>query len=335
LLSPAAVPYLEAMARKAQALTRQRFGRTMQLYAPLYLSNECVNSCAYCGFAHGLGIGRLTLGIEAALAEAAHLHAQGLRHLLLVSGEAPKTIDGAYLGSLARGLRRRFDSLSVEVGAFDLAGYRGLIAEGIDGLVLYQETYQPDVYRAVHRAGPKHDFARRLRAIELGGMAGFRSLGIGVLLGLAPWRRDAFALARHGRELGQRFWRSRIAVSFPRMRGHAGGQPPAHPVSDRDLVQMICAMRLALPDADLVLSTREPARLRDHLMGIGITRMSAGSKTNPGGYGMHRSSGEQFTVEDLRAPPEVAEALLDRGFEPVWKDFDGSFLPQPLSWKVP
>jgi 2-iminoacetate synthase len=157
--------------------------------------------------------------------------------------------------------------------------------------------------------------------------AGFRCFGIGALLGLAPWRLEALALARHGRALTLRFWRSRIAVSFPRIRSNAGGRSPAHPVSDRELVQMICAVRLALPDAELVLSTREPAVLRDRLMGIGITRMSAGSKTNPGGYGENGRSGEQFAIEDARSPSEVAAALLERGFEPVWKDFDRCFLP--------
>lgn len=330
LLSPAATPYLEEMAQRAQALTRQRFGRIMQLYAPLYLSNECVNRCRYCGFAHDLQIARMTLDLPTAKAEAERVRAQGFRHLLLVAGEAPRIVDAAYLEAVARELRPAFDSLSIEVGSFDLAGYQRLVAAGIDGLTLYQETYQPGIYREVHPAGPKHDFARRLRAIEDAGAAGFRALGIGALLGLAPWRLDALALALHGRALAQRFWRSRIAISFPRIRSHAGRRPPDHPVSDRELVHMICVLRLALPDAELVLSTREPARLRDHLMGIGITRMSAGSKTNPGGYGQEQDSGEQFAIEDTRTPAQICQVLLDRGFEPVWKDFDGSFLAEAV-----
>lgn len=329
LLSPAAAPYLEAMARKAQALTRRRFGRIMQLYAPLYLSNECVNQCRYCGFAHGLDIARITLDLPAAKAEAERVHAQGFRHLLLVAGEAPRVVDVAYLESIARALRPLFDSISLEVGTFDQTRYQRLVAAGFDGLTLYQETYQPEVYREVHPIGPKHDCARRLRAIEDAGAAGFRTLGIGALLGLAPWRRDAWALAQHGRDLTQRFWRSRIAISFPRIRHHAGHRPPDHPVNDRELVQMICVLRLALPDAELVLSTREPARLRDHLMGVGITRMSAGSKTNPGGYGEAPDSSEQFAIEDTRTPAQISQVLLERGFEPVWKDFDGGFLATP------
>jgi 2-iminoacetate synthase len=327
LLSNAAVPYLEDMAQMAQLVTRQRFGRTMQLYAPLYLSNECVNRCCYCGFSRELAISRATLSIEAATAEAELLHAEGFRHLLLVSGEAPRTINLEYLEAVTRVLRPRFDSLSLEVATFDLAGYQRLVDAGIDGLTLYQETYHPEVYAQVHLAGPKRVFARRLQAMEFAGQAGFRSLGIGALLGLAPWQPEAFALARHGRELTRRFWRSRIAVSFPRLRNNAGGQTAPHPVSDRALLQMICAIRLALPDAELVLSTREPAELRNHLMGLGITRMSAGSCTNPGGYGERQHSSEQFSIQDERSAAEVAVALLQRGLEPVWKDFDRGFLP--------
>jgi 2-iminoacetate synthase len=326
LLSEAAAPYIEPLAQRALELTRQRFGRTIQLYAPLYLSNECVNRCTYCGFSHELDIPRVTLNIDAVRGEAEHLHAQGFRHLLLVAGEAPKAVSLDYLVSVAQALRPRFDSLSIEVGTFKLAGYEQLVAAGYDGLTLYQETYQVETYRKVHLAGPKHDYARRLDAIEHGGLAGFRTLGIGALLGLAPWQLEAHAVATHGRMLALKHWRSRIAVSFPRIRDNAGGRLATHPVSDRALVQMICATRLFLPDAELVLSTREPSELRDHLVGIGITRMSAGSRTNPGGYLEERDSGEQFAIEDSRPASEVAESLVARGYEPVWKDFDRAFL---------
>jgi len=326
LLSNAALPYLEDMAQKAQGLTRQRFGRTMQLYAPIYLSNECVNRCSYCGFSHDLAIARRTLSVEAVKSEADHLYREGFRHLLLVAGEAPHTINLDYLQAVTQALRSRFDSLSLEVGTFDLAGYQRLVAAGVDGLTLYQETYQPDIYPLVHLGGPKRNYQRRLQAMQFAGQAGFRSLGIGALLGLAPWQLEAYSLARHGRNLSQQFWRSRVAVSFPRIRQNEGGQSVPHPVGDSDLVQMICTMRLALPDAELVLSTREPGRLRDRMMGLGITRMSAGSRTNPGGYNDNEGSGEQFSIEDDRSAHDVASALLNHGLEPVWKDFDRSFL---------
>jgi 2-iminoacetate synthase len=301
----------------------------MQLYAPIYVSNECVNRCVYCGFAHELTIPRRTLSSLEAIIEAGHLRAEGFRHLLLVSGEAPRIITVDYLVEVANALRSRCDSLSLEVGTFERSGYEKLVDAGIDGLTLYQETYQPEVYRRVHLAGPKCRFERRLQAMQAAGEAGFRSLGVGALLGLAPWRPEAYALAQHARRLTRQFWRSRIAVSFPRIRQNAGGRQAVYPVSDRDLVQMVCVMRLALPDAELVLSTREPATLRDHVMGLGITRMSAGSRTNPGGYEQPDNSGEQFSIVDARSPSEFVKVLVERGLDPVWKDFDRGFLQSP------
>lgn len=326
LLSPSARPRLEELAQRSARLTRRRFGRVMQLYAPLYLSSECVNRCTYCGFSQELPVPRRTLSLGEVEAEAEAIRALGFRHLLLVAGEAPRAVDVRYLEEVASRLSRRFDSLSIETGPFPEEGYRRLVRAGVDGLTLYQETYAPDVYRRVHLAGPKHSYRRRLAFVEAGGRAGFRTLGLGALLGLAPWQLEAYALALHARALARTFWRARIAVSFPRIRPAAGGYVPAHPVADAELVQMICALRLALPDAELVLSTREPAALRDHLVGLGITRMSAGSRTSPGGYREEAPGTEQFAVSDDRAPDEVARMLAGRGLEPVWKDFDRAFV---------
>ncbi len=326
LLSPTAAVEVEALAARAGALTRRRFGRTMQLYAPLYLSNECVNRCAYCGFAHHLAIDRVTLTLAMVTAEAERLRAEGFRHLLLVAGEAPSVITVAYLEQVARALRPRFASLAIEVGTFDREGYQRLAAAGIDGFTLYQETYLEDVYARVHLSGPKRSYARRFLAMEHAGEAGFRSLGVGALLGLAPWRLEAFYLARHARALARKFWKSRVAVSFPRIQQHAGGTLAIHPVSDLELAQMIAVMRLYLPDAELVLSTREPEELRDRFSRIGVTRMSAGSRTSPGGYGELTPAGEQFQIADERGAHEVAAALVRLGFEPVWKDFDERFV---------
>jgi 2-iminoacetate synthase len=326
LLSPAARGRLEELARRSAALTRRRFGRVMQLYAPLYLSSECVNRCTYCGFSQELAIPRRTLGLDEVEAEAEAVRALGFRHLLLVAGEAPRAVTVPYLEAVAARLGRRFDSLSLETGQFPEEGYRRLVRAGYDGLTIYQETYVPEIYRDVHVAGPKRSSERRLAHLDAGGRAGFRTLGIGALLGLAPWPVEAYRLALHGRALARAFWRSRIAVSFPRIRPAAGGYAPAHPVSDADLVQMICALRLALPDAELVLSTREPAPLRDRLVALGITRLSAGSRTSPGGYQDEDRGAEQFAVDDDRSPAEVARMLEVRGFEPVWKDFDRAFV---------
>mgnify|MGYP000874629949 FL=1 len=326
LFSPAAGLMLEEMARRSAALTLRRFGRVIQLYAPLYLSNECANRCRYCGFAGDLDIPRMTLTPKRAISEGDILHRQGFRHILLVSGESPRHVSMDYLLEVVRGLSGKFASISIELYPMEKEEYQRLAEAGVDGIALYQETYNQVRYLEVHPPGPKRDFRRRLAAIEKGGEASFRSLGVGALLGLTNWRLDAFILALHSRYLMRRFWQSRIAASFPRIREAAGHYTPDYPISDADFVQMICAMRLILPDAELVMSTRESAALRDNLIGLGITRMSAGSRTNPGGYGASPESGGQFEVEDSRTPAEVARAIASKGFEPVFKDFDRAFI---------
>jgi 2-iminoacetate synthase len=321
LFAEAADDLLEPMARRASTITAHRFGKVIQLYAPLYLSDECVNDCAYCGFALSNPIPRRTLTVDEAIAEADVLYRQGFRHLLLVSGEAKHAFSAGDLETVARELAGRFASLSIEVFPMDESDYVRLERAGIDGLTLYQETYNRERYRLLHR-GPKAEFDRRLAAIEAGGQAGFRTLGIGVLLGLHDWRDEAPALALHARYLARRFWRSRIALSFPRLRPAEGGFQPPHPVTDHDLAHLIVAMRLAMPDAEIVISTRERAELRDRLIPLGVTRMSAGSKTNVGGYHGQTTAGDQFAVHDDRPPAEVARAIAAAGWEPVWKDFD-------------
>jgi 2-iminoacetate synthase len=327
LFSKAAVPYLESLAQRAAAITERRFGKVIQLYTPIYLSNECVNKCSYCGFSHELDIPRVTLTPAQLLDEAAILHNEGFRHLLVVSGEDRRQVNIPYLLEIIRGLHQRFDSIALEIQPLPTEEYRQLVEAGVDGLTIYQETYEPQCYAKHHLAGPKRNYKKRIDSIAEGGMAGMRSLGIGVLLGLYDWRSEMVALALHGRYLTKRFWESRIAVSFPRIRPVTGGFQAEHPVSDVDLVQMLCAMRLILPDAELVLSTRESARLRDRLLGLGVTRMSAGSRTQPGGYAHpEQHDGEQFSIEDDRTPEEVARMIAERGYEPVWKDFDRQFI---------
>lgn len=322
LMAPAAGPYLEEMARRSAAITERRFGRVIQLYAPLYVSNECVNRCVYCGFSREVNIPRLTLTVEQALAEADVIAREGFRHILLVSGEDRRYVTVPYLCEIVRNLNDKFAAISIEIQPMSEEEYRALVAAGVDGLAIYQETYDETLYKGLHPAGPKRNFKGRLEAIEAGGRAGMHTLGIGALLGLGDWRLEAVVLAMHGRYLAKKFWRSRVAVSFPRIRGSAHQFRPKHLPADADLVQMICAMRLALPDAELVMSTRENGRLRDALIGLGITRTSAGSRTNPGGYQMDEGSGEQFAVSDPRSPAEVAAAIAAKGYEPVWKDFD-------------
>lgn len=329
LFSPAAAAQLERLAQLSMAVTERRFGKVIQLYAPLYLSNACVNHCTYCGFAANLEIPRITLTREEALLEADLLHAEGFRHILLVSGEDPRAVTMPHLLEIVAGLRAKFASIAIEIQPLTVADYRRLAGGGVDGLALYQEVYDPAGYARYHPAGPKRRYGNRLDAIEAGGEAGFRSLGIGSLLGLSDWRLEAYLLALHGRYLTRRFWKSRISVSFPRLQGsvHEDFEPEAR-VTDPEFVQMLCAMRLALPDAELVVSTREPAILRDNLIGLGVTRMSAGSRTNPGGYGLPEwHEGEQFDIGDQRSPASIARVIAEKGFEAVWKDFDRSFIP--------
>ncbi len=323
LISPAAENYLEEMAQIARKLTIQRFGKTIRLYAPLYLSNFCVNSCLYCGFNSNNELQRKRLTIDQAVAEADILAAEGFRDILLVSSEDRAFVSVDYLVELADRLRERFSSISIEIYQASVDEYARLFAAGIDGVTLYQETYDRRAYSRYHPAGPKADYDNRLLGPDYIARAGMREIGLGVLLGLADWRIETLALAEHAHYLIKRYWRSHISLSFPRLRParNVDGLQFHHLLSDRNLVQMITALRLCFADAGLVLSTREAPHLRDHLINLGITKMSAGSRTNPGGYSGRAEAAEQFQIEDLRSPAEVAAMIRAAGAEPVWKDW--------------
>jgi 2-iminoacetate synthase len=326
LLSPAAEPFIEQMAQRAHAITLRRFGRTILLYAPLYLSNECHNGCLYCGFSVHNKVPRRTLTLDEIECDAHILHQQGFRHVLLLTGEAPGKVGNDYIAAAARRIRPLFSSIAIEVYPMEITGYEEMVAAGVDGLTVYQETYDAELYAELHPSGRKRDYRFRLETPERGGAAGLRRIGIGFLLGLGNFRSEAFFAGMHGRYLARRFWRSQLSVSFPRMRPAEGGFQPRQPVSDRRFVQLLCAMRLLLHDAGLVLSTRESAELRDNLLPLGITQMSAGSCTAPGGYAEQDSATEQFAIDDDRTPAEVAGVLRAHGYDPVWKDWDEAFL---------
>jgi 2-iminoacetate synthase len=326
LLSPAAEDFLEELAQRAHLLTQQRFGRVINLFAPLYLSNVCTNSCVYCGFNVGNQVERLTLNVDQAETESKYLYENGFRHLLLVSGEAPRIVTLEYLAAVVERIRSMFSSISIEIYPMERSAYQKLIHQGVDGLVIYQETYNEDKYAEVHPAGKKKDYCWRLETPERGGQARFRRIGIGALLGLSDWRTEGFYLALHGRYLLRHYWQSHLTISFPRLRPASGGYQPPHPVTDTNLVQLLTALRLFLPDAGLILSTRESPDLRNHLIPLGITSMSAGSRTNPGGY-VHTDEAEaQFEIADHRSSKEIAEIIKQKGYEPVWKDWDAAFL---------
>ncbi len=353
LISPAGAGLLEPLCRRSQALTQQRFGRVIRLFAPLYLSNECINNCKYCGFSRDNPILRVTLSVEEVAREARALKEMGFRNILLVAGEHPKFVSSGYLAECVAALHAEMPSVSLEVGPMETAEYRPLAQAGADGLVVYQETYDRAVYAEMHTAGPKRDFAWRLETPERAYTAGFRRLGIGALYGLSDWRREAIAVAAHAEYLLRNCWKAQLTISLPRLRPCAGEFQPPSAMSDRELAQLVCAFRLFLPDTGLVLSTREPAKLRDGLIPLGVTLISAGSHTEPGGYtgagrekihhttrgrivelaagasewasnGHATNATGQFEIADERSAEEVADMLRRLGYEPVWKDWDAA-----------
>src|SRR5438309_7330311 len=349
LIAPESDREFEAMAQTSRALTLQNFGRTMRLFAPLYLSNECINTCRYCGFSRDNSILRVTLDVDEVAAEGRHLAQQGFRQILLVAGEHPKFVSRDYLADCVRALEQDFSSISIEVGPMETRDYEPVVTAGADGLVVYQETYNRAVYAEMHTAGPKRDFNFRLDCAERGYRAGFRRLGIGVLFGLSPWQQEAIALAAHLEYLLKHCWQAQVSVSLPRLRPAAGGFRPLFVLTDRELAQLVCALRVTFPQVGIVLSTRERGSLRDSLASLGVTMMSAGSHTEPGGYTrqgsehLHRTvhgrivapdfqDGEdqlatgQFEISDERSPAEIAATLRRRGFEPVWKDWDQALM---------
>ena len=345
LLEPCDAATLERLAQHSVATTQRYFGKTMRLFAPLYLSNECINSCAYCGFSRDNPILRVTLDVEQMAQEATYLAEEGFRNILLVAGEHPKFVSSGYLERCIKRLREMFPAIALEVAPMEEEEYRPLVAAGAEGLIIYQETYDRDVYRELHTAGPKKDFDWRLDALERGYRAGFRRLGAGALFGLADWRVEATALATHLFYLQRHCWKAQLSVSLPRLRPAAGGFKPRYEFSDRDFAQLVFALRLTFPQIHLVMSTRESAELRDALGPLGFTMMSAGSHTEPGGYTgqgsqqLHQTvkgkmiasscggekATEQFEIADNRSPAVVAAVLQHLGLEPVWKDWDRAF----------
>lgn len=352
LISPAAAEMLEPLSRRSQQMTRQRFGKVIRLFAPLYLSNECINTCKYCGFSRDNPILRVTLSVEDVCREARALLEQGFRNVLLVSGEHPKFVTNGYVADCVRALHLEVPSISLELGPMETADYVPIAQAGAEGLVVYQETYDRELYAAMHTAGPKRNFDWRLETPERAYAAGFRRIGIGALYGLGDWRREAISLAAHAQYLLRHCWKAQLTLSLPRIRLCAGEFQPLTHMTDRELVQLVCAFRLMFPDVGLVLSTRESPKLRNGLIPLGITLISAGSHTEPGGYtgagkekihhtergrivelgasewapdgnGATHATG-QFQIADERSPREVADLIRQLGYEPVWKDWDAA-----------
>jgi len=324
LISPAAEQYLNELGRRANSVKFRRFGKTVKLYAPLYVSNRCRNSCVYCGFNAKNNVKRITLTFEQIEKEAVRIKNYGFDNILIVSGDAADvTID--YLIDTVKILKKYFSYIGIEVAPLEENQYAELVRYGLDGLTTFQETYNREIYRASHPTGSKKDYYFRLKTLERGGAAGVKDLGFGVLLGLYDWRIDAAFMFMHSRYIMKKYWRARINFSFPRICAAASGFQPQYPVTDNNLAQLLAALRICLPDAGLNLSTRERPALRDALLNFGITIMSAGSKTNPGGYTELSESETQFEVSDNRSPAVIAETLKNNNLDPVWKDWDNNF----------
>lgn len=324
LISPAAEPYLMQMLAKSEQLTQQRFGNTVSLFAPLYLSNTCANECTYCGFSMSNAIKRLTLNEGQLAKEIAAIKGKGFDSILLVTGETNK-VSMPYFERMIPLIKPHFSQLSMEVQPLEAEEYKTLQGIGLDAVLVYQETYRRQTYLEHHLRGNKSDFNYRLDAPDRIGQAGIHKIGLGVLLGLEDWRTDSIMMAKHLRHLQKRYWRSRFSVAFPRIRPCEGGIVPKSVISDRQLVQLIAAWRLFDADLEMSLSTRESAEFRNHAVRMGFTTMSAESKTQPGGYAEDAQQAlEQFEISDERPVGEIAKMIRQQGREVIWKDWDPS-----------
>lgn len=322
LVSPTADAYLEQMAQQSKLLTQQRFGKTVQLFAPFYLSNECQNICTYCGFSMDNKIPRKTLNANEITQEIDAIRKLGFKHVLLVTGEANRTVGVDYLEKAIQQIYTEFDEISMEVQPLETADYERLKDAGLHAVLVYQETYHQEDYKKHHPKGKKSNFWYRLDTPDRLGKAGIHKIGLGNLIGLEDWRVDSFFTALHLRYMEQHYWKSRYTLSFPRLRPFSGGLEPKVEMSDRQLVQLICAYRIFDNEVELSLSTRESEHFRNNVVPLGITSMSAGSKTNPGGYAVAPQSLEQFEISDERTPTEIANLIDGLGYEPVWKNWD-------------
>ncbi len=325
LISPAGQNYLEQMAALSHERTVERFGYIQQIYAPVYLSNVCSNICTYCGFSADNRIPRKILNELEIVRELDAVKKLGMDHILFVTGEANRLVGVPYLQRALVLARSKFSNISIEVQPLDQDAYETLIESGLSAVMVYQETYNRESYAKYHLSGRKSDFDYRLETPDRLGRAGVKKIGIGALLGLDDWRTDCYMVAAHLNYLERVYWKTKYSISFPRIRPHEGEFLPSSEMTDRDLVQLICAYRLLNSEVELSLSTRERPVFRDHAYKLGITSMSAGSKTNPGGYSVDPQSLEQFEISDERSPLEILDVLKCGGYEVVWKDWDRTY----------
>ncbi|WP_106790934.1 2-iminoacetate synthase ThiH [Aquimarina sp. Aq78] len=321
LISPAAKPYLEYMAQISSYTTKKRFGNTIQMYTPMYLSNECQNICTYCGFSMTNKIPRRTLTDKEILEEVDFLKSKGYDHILLVTGEANKKVGVDYVNNAIQLIQSKFANITIEIQPLDQSDYELLIKNGLYAVLVYQETYHKEEYKKHHPKGRKSNFDYRLKTPDRLGKAGIHKIGLGALFGLEDWRADSFFTALHLNYLQKTYWKTKYSISFPRLRPYSGGLEPKVEMTDSDLVQLICAFRLLDEDVELSMSTRESEVFREHIVNLGITSISAESKTNPGGYVVEPQSLEQFEISDERSTGDIVKMLKNKGLEVVWKDW--------------
>ena len=326
MLSPAARPLLESMAQRAQAITRRHFGRTISLYTPLYLSNYCNGGCLYCGIAADRRAVRAVLNVDQLDRELDAITQAGLDEIVLLTGERMPEADTNYIREAIERASRRLNNINIEVFPMQQNEYRSLAEAGCTGVTLYQETYDPIVYEKMHRWGDKRNFESRLDAPHRALEGGLRTVGLGVLLGLANPATDLIALYRHATHLLKTYWQAGVTLSFPRIKPQMGGFQALHPVDETMLAQAIFALRICLPDVPLLLSTREAEAVRNGLAGVGISKMSVASKTTVGGYSdTAEKSTEQFSISDERSIDDFCRMLREKGLEPVFKNYDAIY----------
>lgn len=324
LISPSADAYLEEMATRSHIITERNFGRTMRMFVPLYVSNCCVNNCLYCGFAKRNHIERKTLTLDEVKAEVDATYALGFRSILLVAGETPKLVNLGYIDECIKIAAKKFASISVEIAPSPVNVYKKFVQNGCEGLTVFQETYEPEIYKVMHPSGPKSNYGWRLDTPSRAAEAGMRNVGLGPLFGLNDWYFEIIACAMHAKHLYKNYYKARVGISLPRMRpaeSNFVAKESCVP-NDKELVKIVCALRLCMEHLTITVSTREPPYLRDGLVGLGVTQMSAASSTKPGGYAEPETAGGQFDINDDRSVEEFSRMLISKGYEPVWKDFD-------------
>lgn len=328
MLSPAAEPYLEQMAQLSKKYTEERFGNTMSMFIPLYITNSCSNSCVYCGFHVSNPMPRVILTPEQIENEyKAIKEIAPFENILLVTGENPAKAGVPYLAKALDIAKKYFSNLKIEVMPLAAEEYAELREHGLNGVICFQETYHKANYNIYHPHGMKSKFEWRVNGFDRMGQAGVHSIGMGVLIGLEKeWRTDITMMAYHLRYLQKKYWRTKYSVNFPRMRPaqNEGFHPNCY-MTDKQLAQATFAMRIFDHDVDISYSTREPAFIRNNMAMLGVTTMSAESRVNPGGYHTYPQALEQFTVSDNRKVGDIIASLKAVGREPVWKDWDASF----------